>query len=41
MPHDLPKAYDPAAIEEKWAEFWVKENHFAQPHNLIDEGRRY
>ena len=31
MPHDLPKAYDPAAIEEKWAEFWVKENLFAQP----------
>jgi len=31
MPHDLPKAYDPAAIEEKWAEFWVRENLFAQP----------
>ena len=31
MPHNLPKAYDPAAIEEKWAEFWVKENLFAQP----------
>ena len=31
MPHDLPKAYDPAAIEEKWAEYWAKENLFAQP----------
>jgi valyl-tRNA synthetase len=29
--HDLPKAYDPAAIEEKWAEYWVSENLFAQP----------
>jgi valyl-tRNA synthetase len=28
MPHDLPKAYDPAAIEEHWAEFWVRENLF-------------
>ncbi len=31
MPHDLPKAYDPAAIEDKWAEYWVRENLFAQP----------
>ncbi len=23
MPNELPKAYDPAAIEQKWAEFWV------------------
>jgi len=22
MPHDLPKAYDPAAIEDRWAEYW-------------------
>jgi valyl-tRNA synthetase len=28
MPHDLPKAYDPAAIEEHWAELWVRENLF-------------
>ena len=27
---DLPKAYDPAAIEDKWAEYWVRENLFAQ-----------
>ncbi len=31
MPHDLPKAYDPAAIEEHWAEYWVREKLFAQP----------
>jgi valyl-tRNA synthetase len=31
MPHDLPKAYDPAAIEEKWAEFWVREHLFDVP----------
>src|ERR1051325_3860569 len=29
MPHDLPKAYDPSAIEARWAEYWVKENLFA------------
>jgi valyl-tRNA synthetase len=31
MPHDLPKAYDPAAIEDHWAEYWVREQLFAQP----------
>ena len=25
MPYDLPKQYDPAAIEKKWAEFWARE----------------
>jgi valyl-tRNA synthetase len=30
MPHDLPKAYDPAAIEDHWAEYWVREKLFAQ-----------
>jgi valyl-tRNA synthetase len=29
MPHDLPKAYDPTAIEDHWAEYWVRENLFA------------
>jgi valyl-tRNA synthetase len=28
MPHELPKAYDPAAIEERWAEYWVQERLF-------------
>ena len=31
MPHDLPKAYDPTAIEDHWAGYWVRENLFAQP----------
>jgi valyl-tRNA synthetase len=31
MPHDLPKAYDPTAIEDRWAEYWVREKLFAQP----------
>ena len=30
MPHDLPKAYDPTAIEDHWAEYWVREKLFAQ-----------
>ena len=29
MPTELPKAYDPALIEEKWAEFWVREEIFS------------
>ncbi len=29
MPHELPKAYDPGAIEKRWAEYWVKERLFA------------
>ncbi len=31
MPHELPKAYDPTAIEDHWAEYWVRENLFTQP----------
>ncbi|MGE5114128.1 MAG: valine--tRNA ligase [Acidobacteriaceae bacterium] len=29
MPHELPKAYKPGAIEARWAEYWVKEKLFA------------
>jgi valyl-tRNA synthetase len=36
MPHDLPKAYDPTAIEDRWAEYWVREKLFAQPTPGID-----
>src|SRR5919205_3355725 len=25
MPHELPKQYDPAAIEPRWAEYWIRE----------------
>src|SRR6266481_6589240 len=28
MPHELPKAYEPAAIETRWAEYWVREKLF-------------
>ena len=31
MSHDLPKAYDPTAIEDRWAEYWVSERLFDQP----------
>src|SRR5271165_317930 len=31
MSHDLPKAYDPTAIEDHWAEYWVRERLFEQP----------
>ena len=31
MPHDLPKAYDPAEIERRWADYWVAENLFHAP----------
>src|SRR5271165_5299137 len=30
MSHDLPKAYDPTEIEDRWARFWVKERLFEQ-----------
>jgi valyl-tRNA synthetase len=31
MPHDLPKAYEPGAIETRWAEYWIKEKLFSVP----------
>jgi valyl-tRNA synthetase len=31
MSQELPKAYDPALIEEKWARFWVDERIFDVP----------
>ena len=40
MPHDLPKAYDPTAIEDHWAEYWVREKLFAQPTPTVDEQNR-
>src|SRR5512141_1990491 len=29
MPHELPKAYDPTAIEQRWADYWVQEKLFS------------
>ncbi len=37
MPNELPKAYDPAAIEQKWADFWVSEHIFDTPPDAQDE----
>ena len=31
MPHELSKAYEPGAIEARWAEYWVEEKLFAAP----------
>src|SRR5207248_4493691 len=31
MPHDLPKAYEPGAIEVRWAKYWIKEKLFSVP----------
>ena len=31
MPHDLPKSYEPGAIESRWAEYWIKEKLFSVP----------
>ncbi|HEX4426020.1 MAG TPA: valine--tRNA ligase, partial [Terriglobales bacterium] len=39
MPHELPKAYEPGAIETRWAEYWVKEKLFSQPTPAADDKR--
>ncbi|HVP44236.1 MAG TPA: valine--tRNA ligase [Terriglobales bacterium] len=39
MPHDLPKAYDPGAIEARWAEFWVREKLFHASTEDVISGR--
>jgi valyl-tRNA synthetase len=31
MPHELPKAYEPGAIETRWAEYWINEKLFSVP----------
>jgi valyl-tRNA synthetase len=31
MPHDLPKSYEPGAIETHWADYWIKEKLFSAP----------
>jgi valyl-tRNA synthetase len=40
---DLPKAYDPSVIEERWAEYWVKERLFdvPTPENTQDGTRKF
>jgi valyl-tRNA synthetase len=29
MPHELPKAYEPGAIETRWADYWIEEKLFS------------
>jgi len=31
MPQELPKAYEPGAIETRWADYWIKEKLFSVP----------
>jgi valyl-tRNA synthetase len=31
MPHELPKAYEPGAIEKHWADYWIQEKLFSVP----------
>ncbi len=31
MPHDLPKSYEPGAIETRWASYWTEEKLFSVP----------
>jgi valyl-tRNA synthetase len=31
MAHDLPKTYEPGAIETRWADYWIKEKLFSVP----------
>ena len=36
---EMPKAYDPTDLEDHWAEYWVRENLFAQPTPAADEAK--
>jgi valyl-tRNA synthetase len=31
MQHELPKAYEPGAIETRWADYWIEEKLFSTP----------
>ena len=31
MPHELPKSYEPGAIETRWADYWIREKLFSVP----------
>jgi valyl-tRNA synthetase len=39
MPHDLPKSYEPGAIETRWADYWIKEKLFSAPTPAAGEKR--
>src|SRR5213075_1438691 len=37
--NELPKSYEPAAIEARWAEYWVKEKLFSVPTPPVGDTR--
>jgi valyl-tRNA synthetase len=39
MAHELPKSYEPGAIETRWADYWVKEKLFSVPTPSAGETR--
>jgi valyl-tRNA synthetase len=43
MSSELPKAYEPSLIEEKWAKFWVEQGlfHMPTPHDGENVGPRF
>src|SRR6202044_2114869 len=38
MSQELPKAYDPSIIEQRWAEYWVRERLFDVPTPATTDG---
>jgi valyl-tRNA synthetase len=43
MSNELPKAYDPSVIEERWAEYWVREHLFDvySPQGTVDDREKF
>jgi len=41
MPHELQKAYDPAAIEDRWAAYWVSERLFEADSNASPNAKPF
>ncbi|WP_334267085.1 class I tRNA ligase family protein [Edaphobacter sp. HDX4] len=43
MSHELPKAYDPSVIEERWARYWVEEHLFdvATPQDTDEQRKKF
>src|SRR5271170_6377634 len=39
MPHELPKSYEPGAIETRWADYWIKEKLFSVATPAVGESR--
>ena len=39
MPHELPKSYEPGAIETRWADYWIQEKLFSVAAPAAGEAR--